>query len=180
MSGPGDRDDDELPEVDDFDPAFDLDLEDEADDEDDELPIPEPPLEEPFPVLDAPEPDGVLPDVEDWLEDEDTDVWRILAEDRTEPSPVPPGERVILPWRVRAAIPALDVELPAILDPTSERSVWTVPEPAPGPHPASARVEVLVRLPGIDVRVEVDVVVGPEPGLRLGRDALAGRILVEG
>ena len=175
---PPPEEDDDLPAVPEepFDAPLDLDLDDETEETDEgEFTLPEVPFDEPPALGEDEEPDGSpLEPLKDAFDEEDTDAWAILREDLTPPAPRPVGDRVVLPWQVRAEIPALGIELPAVLDPTRPGSVWTLPT-----APEEDRLALLLRLPGIELRVEVALEGGAEPGLVLGRDALAGRILVE-
>ena len=123
--------------------------------------------------LSGPEPQD-LPGVpvEDVIVDEETDEWDLLDQDRTIPVP-PPPEQVALPWTTRASIPALQLDLPAVLDPTRPDSEWRV-----ATHPERGTLEVLLRIGPVEARTTLKVVQGEPTGLVLGRDVLAGRILV--
>lgn len=77
-------------------------------------------------------------------------------------------EPLILPWRTRARLPEHDLTLPAILDPTAERTTWF------GGVPGRLRVE----LGEVSVRIDPFVVPAEERSLRIGRDVLSGRIVV--
>ncbi|MBW1878783.1 MAG: hypothetical protein JRJ84_10515 [Deltaproteobacteria bacterium] len=125
--------------------------------------------------LEEPEPEDLpLLDFDDpSLVEEETDEWDLMEHDRTRAHP-PPPEAIVLPWSTRAEIPVLGMDLPAVLDPTRTNSEWVVAKP-----PGRDQVEVLVRVGPVEVRVKLRVRVGEEPGLRLGRDVLSGRILVE-
>jgi hypothetical protein len=79
-------------------------------------------------------------------------------------------EPVILPWYSAARIDGR--ELSAVLDPTRARSTWTVV------GAASATSSVEVQLGGRAFRLDLIVTDGPAEELRLGRDALAGRVWV--
>lgn len=104
---------------------------------------------------------------------QETDEWTVLREDTTAPSNLA-QELTALPWQLRAEIPALQMFLPAVLDPTAARSLWRVTQP-----PSEPRIEVLLRLGSVEVRATLDVVLGEPGGLRIGRDVLGGRILVQ-
>lgn len=173
------RDRDEDLEIDDDEPLdadLDVDLNDEEPDGTEDLDMDDHLLdddEELWVDLDQPEPEGVLDDLgDDLLEDEDTDVWRVLRDDHSEPV-LAPDDAVVLPWSTRAQIPALDIELPAILDPTRPDSEWVVAR-----DPEDDTADVLVRVGTVEARVTLTITVGSEPRLVLGRDMLSGRILV--
>jgi len=110
--------------------------------------------------------------VEMALIDEETDEWDLLEQDHTVPV-MPPPDQVALPWSTRASIPALQLDLPATLDPTRADSEWRV-------HAAPERpvADVLLRVGPVEVRVALKVLVDEPTELVLGRDVLAGRILV--
>lgn len=153
-------------------------LDDLTDDEPDgEVPDLDDPLldddSEAFDDLRDPEPpDLPLTELGELLLDEDTDEWALL-EDDDQPLPPPPPDHVALPWSTRAQIPALQLDLPAILDPTRPDSEWRVAEP-----PERDRIEARVRVGPVEVRVVLKVVQAEPHGLVLGRDVLSGRILV--
>jgi len=179
--GPDDGEDlDFETEEDAFDEDLDLDLADDAPDGDEDFDLEDHLLDDIDVTLEedleGPEPEDLpFPDFEDpaLAEDEETDEWDLMEADRTRPGP-PPSEAVVLPWSTRAEIPALGIDLPAVLDPTRATSEWVVVRP-----PAREEVEVLVRVGPVELRVKLSVRVGDAPGLRLGRDALGGRILVQ-
>ncbi len=97
----------------------------------------------------------------------------LLAEDDAPAAP-PPSHLVALPWRTRAALPALQLDLPATLDPTRPDSEWRVSEP-----PDVTHIETRIRLGGVECRARLHVVRGEPTGLILGRVVLAGRVLVQ-
>lgn len=107
------------------------------------------------------------------LLEEETDEWDLLGED-TAPAAKPPPGLVALPWSTRATILALQLEVPTVLDPTRPDSEWRVAEP-----PERERIEVRVRVGPVEARVSLRVVQAEPHGLVLGRDVLAGRILVQ-
>ena len=100
-----------------------------------------------------------------------------------DPEPLPPeldtdaAEPPVLSWRQTATLPLYGVDVPAILDPTAATSIWIVP-PDALPLDASDHASVDVVIGPFRARVRVEIRVGPEPALRLGRDALAGKLLV--
>lgn len=180
MPRPTRPDDDDTPDdlaFDDLaDPHEDVvdDLTDESPDGDDDLDFGDEWTEEAVvDDLSAPEPADLpgIP-VEELLVDEETDEWDLLSQDRTVPV-APPPEQVALPWSTRASIPALQLDLPAILDPTRPDSEWRVASP-----PERPTIEALLRVGPVEVRTALRVVQGEPAGLVLGRDVLAGRILV--
>lgn len=166
-------------------------------------PLPPPPDDrpgDPLPPLDDDEPDELplLEDVPDdpggdWLPEEpreDVALPDLRAPDDADdgswaPDPEPPApdldadaaEPPVLSWRETARLPLYGVDVPAILDPTAARSVWIVP-PDALPIDATNHATLDVVIGPLRVRVSVEIRVGPEPVLRLGRDALAGRVLV--
>lgn len=81
-------------------------------------------------------------------------------------------ELPIFPWKMAAELLELGLEVTAILDLTAETSTWTCPEPL------DAEVSVTVRLRMLDLPVTLAVTAGPESTVRLGRDAIGGRVLV--
>src|SRR5690606_34777602 len=85
-----------------------------------------------------------------------------------DPEPVDAFEPLVLPWRTRARLPDHDLTVEAVLDPTRERTSWS--GGAPGP--------LRIVLGGAEVVIDPEVTDGA-PLLRVGRDVLAGRILVE-
>lgn len=111
-------------------------------------------------LLDADADDGFL------IEDED-DELSVLVE------PPEPGPGVVLPWETEAVLPDLGITLPVILDPTMEQSFWMVAELG-----SQDRVRTLIQLPGVEVEAVLVVRSGRKAGLRLGRDVLAGRVLI--
>ncbi len=113
-------------------------------------------------LLDADADDGFI--IED--EDEDDELSVLV-----EPPEASPG--VVLPWETEAVLPDLGITLPAILDPTMEQSFWMVAELG-----SQDRVRTLVQLPGVELEAVLVVRSGRKSGLRLGRDVLAGRVLI--
>lgn len=83
-----------------------------------------------------------------------------------EPEPILP---VVLPWRTRAWLPEHGRTVDALLDPTLERTRWSGGEPG----------LLKIVLGEVEALVEVEVVAGAQELLRVGRDVLSGRILVE-
>ncbi len=96
----------------------------------------------------------------DELEGETDDNW--MGEE--------PLESVL--WTTEVRIDGVDSTVPAILDPTLATTTWTRPGAEVGP------AMIALRIGSIHVRVLVAVVDGPDSALRIGRDVLAGRILV--
>jgi hypothetical protein len=81
-------------------------------------------------------------------------------------------EPALLPWRIPAfPLAALGVVLPAVLDPTRTDSAWVRSE-------ASAPVTTTITLGEHEVKVTLVAELGDEEHLRLGRDALAGRVWI--
>ncbi len=82
-----------------------------------------------------------------------------------------PLDPLVLPWRTLAFLPDEGCDLPAILDPTRADSERRGPDAVPS---AALRVQ----LDTLTLAVAVTATPSTEPMLILGRDALAGRILV--
>jgi hypothetical protein len=76
-----------------------------------------------------------------------------------------------LPWRLDVVLLELGRRVPAQLEPTLARTVLETPEPGP-----TAPVTLRIRM--LDVPIELEQVAAPGERLRIGRDVLAGRILV--
>jgi hypothetical protein len=85
----------------------------------------------------------------------------------------PETDLPVLPWSTTASIVDLAPQVPAILDPTRERSEWSTPVP-----PLRGITTATIRVGPLSVRVELLVSNGPESVLRIGRDVLAGRAVV--
>lgn len=115
------------------------------------------------PLLDDPDPLALEPgdDAEGTLDFDEGD-------DPLDAEPVDAFEPVVLPWRTRARLPDHDLTVEAVLDPTRERTRWV------GGAPGRLRIV----LGGLEAQADVEAEDGP-PLLRVGRDVLAGRILVE-
>lgn len=114
------------------------------------------------PPLDAADPLALEPD------DDGGDLPDAFDEVAPDPEPVDAFEPLVLPWRTRARLPDHDLTVEAVLDPTRERTSWS--GGAPGP--------LRIVLGGAEVVIDPEVTDGA-PLLRVGRDVLAGRILVE-
>lgn len=114
------------------------------------------------PPPDLPDPLAFEPD------DENGDLLDLLDDGPTEPESVDALEPLVLPWRTRARLPDHDVGIDAVLDPTRERTTWSGGIPGP----------LRIVLGGAEWVVEPEITDGP-PLLRVGRDVLSGRILVE-
>lgn len=82
-----------------------------------------------------------------------------------------PIDPLVLPWRTLAHLPDRGVDVPAVLDPTRGDSALRGPFPD---GPARVRVQ----LDTVTFEVELARVPAEKPQLILGRDALAGRVLV--
>ena len=137
------------------------DEEDDADDEDDE----DPSLLDQYTLGEEenePE-DFEEPETESW------DLDNLLDDDSIEPT----EDLAVLPWRIEASLPEEGITLPTILDPTASTSRWIIPSP-----PEQRKVLMVVRLKDLEFQVELIVEQGSSAQLRLGRDALAGRVLV--
>ncbi len=93
--------------------------------------------------------------------------------DEAWPDDPPPGELPTLPWSTRAALPELGIDLAAVLDPTRDLSEWVLPSPG------HRRLRTLVIVAGVRGEVELTVREGAEEQLRLGRDWLSGRAVVD-
>jgi len=141
----------------------------------------------------APEPIGELPVDEEHLFGSPEDDWIDLISDEPEATVFPEALRAdvpvalaedeledfatqealpILPWKLEAELLELGVGLPAVLDPTLQRSRWEKP------NPTDATVHVTVRLRMLDIAIELDIVSAPSECLRVGRDILSGRVLI--
>jgi hypothetical protein len=91
-------------------------------------------------------------------------------------APLPPGElddRVRLPWKTTVVVVVRGKTLPAVLDATADTSTWVG-----GPADANGKEQVLW-LDTLTLRVTLAVEPGDEELVRLGRDALGGRVLIE-
>jgi hypothetical protein len=147
-------------------------LEDDATAEGDFAPdpgIPDDPPDAPLALDEPPEPELDL-DAPDDLED---GTWEPDPISEEAPLPLDPTEPVTLGWRETARLPEHGVEVPAILDPTVPTSTWIVPA-----HPPIANLPLVVEIGAFRVRIDVVVREGRTAELRLGRDALAGRVLI--
>lgn len=106
----------------------------------------------------------------------DPSVFEDIGSDLDDADPsdldTPPDAPVVLPWATRARLPDLGLELPARLDPGRDDSVWFAPDHTGG------RRAVTVALGGLRVTVTLTLAHAAEPSLLLGRDVLAGRVLV--
>ncbi len=131
--------------------------------------IPDDPPDDPLSDDAAPEP---LLDL-DAPDDADDASW--VPEDVPPEAELPtdPTDPLTLSWREVARLPEHDVEVPAILDPTVPGSTWTVPV-----HLPVATLDLLVEIGAFQARVHVVIREGRTAELRLGRDALAGKVLV--
>lgn len=85
--------------------------------------------------------------------------------------PPPPAELPVLPWRMQARLPSLNREIEVLLDPTRAHSRWRAPDHEEG------RLRTRLQLGELRLQVELRTCRGAEE-LRLGRDALAGRVAV--
>jgi hypothetical protein len=79
---------------------------------------------------------------------------------------------LVLPWSTEAELPDLGVTVPARLDPSVERTEWYTPSSS------ESAVRLRVRIGSLQVHAEALVRYAEAPRLVLGRDVLAGRILV--
>jgi hypothetical protein len=84
------------------------------------------------------------------------------------------GELVVLPWRMTVTLPAFQQRVSAVLDVTLERSVWTT---AGEPPAEELTTEIVVGPLAVDLKLIVQR--GSQSLLRLGRDFLSGRVLVD-
>lgn len=82
-------------------------------------------------------------------------------------------ERIRLPWRTEVVIVARGRTLPAILDASAEQSSWV------GGAPSEGDAEEILWLGALTLHATLLRVPGDEEHLRLGRDVLAGRVLIE-
>ena len=78
-------------------------------------------------------------------------------------------ELPVLPWKGTATLPEHNVEIAVILDVTAPTSTWIQ---GPG-----GRTRVV--LSGVVLDVDLAAEAGDSPCLRLGRDAISGRLLVK-
>lgn len=132
--------------------------------------VPDDPPDAPLPVDDFAEPelDLLAPD------DAENTTWTPdppAEEDM--PWIVDPTDAILLSWREIARLPDHGVEVPAILDPTVASSTWTVPA-----HVPVRRLDILVEIGAFRAQVDVEVREGRTAELRLGRDALTGKVLI--
>jgi hypothetical protein len=122
-----------------------------------------------------------LPDEEPWVpealpdgpDDADDGSWTPEPEPPSELLDLGTGEPIVLGWREQATLPEHGVTVPAVLDPTRATSEWTVPT-----RPPVAELSVLITIGAFQATVRLSLRDGPEAQLRLGRDALAGRVLI--
>lgn len=95
-----------------------------------------------------------------------------LPEEETDPpvdEPMDDGwdDPVVVSWRTTATVNGHP--MPAVLEPSRERTVWL----------GGVAGRVAIRLEGTDtLDVDVDACPAETPSLRIGRDVLAGRVLV--
>jgi len=179
-SGKKISDDRALPAVPDSDPHDDdydsrADVPDEAEDLDDEFDASDWPDDEPLDEGDE-EPDEA-PDahaLDDLGQDAPDDTPLEIDEAYEEPEDELDGdddgfdEPVVVPWRTSAHLPDHGLELPVVLDVTAEHSRWIG-----GP---SGRTRIT--LAGLELDVDLIGSENPDSSLQLGRDAIAGRLLV--
>ena len=139
-----------------------------------DLDVPDDPFGDWLP--DLPEPQEAPLDL-DPPDDENPDFWLPELDIAEPPLDFDAAEPVILDWSTTAHLPAFMADIPTILDPTLARSIWVIP---PGTRPPNSSPTLMVELViGLfRTTVEVQLEEGEEPGLRLGRDALAGKALV--
>lgn len=144
-------------------------------DEDDDLPLP------PLPALDDAEDDPVVPEGAGLLVDApalaEPEPIPVLTEEEeglvpplpdpvtAEPAPVLP---IVLPWRTRVRVDPGDRVVDAVLDPSRARSCWR----------GEGDVPTRVRIAGLEVPLDPDPAPSEDPPLVLGRDLLAGRVLI--
>lgn len=145
-------------------------LDDLQEPEDDLDPLDDMPDDEPLPdafELEAstPEPPDPFDAIDDLPEDDD-----LVFDDAPEvPEPdLDVDEPAILPWKTHARLPEHAIEVEAVLEPGRAITLWQGGRPGP----------LRVVLGHVDVVVEPEITEGP-PALRVGRDILSGRILVE-
>lgn len=134
-----------------------------------DLGVPDDPPDEPLIADEVPE----LPFDLEAPDDLDDGTWVPDPDVADDPLPSDPSEPLILSWREMARLPEHGVEIAAILDPTVATSSWIVPVHAPAPN-----LSLLVEIGAFSTRIDVAVREGRTPELRLGRDALAGKVLV--
>ena len=77
----------------------------------------------------------------------------------------------MLPWSMEAELLEIGEVLPAVLEPTLATTRWERPG-------SDETLRLTVRLRMVQVTVPIACVDGPEPLLRVGRDVLAGRVLI--
>lgn len=131
---------------------------DPPDDADQDGWIPPAPPPPPLPELDGPD-------------DRDDGSWDLPAAAEPPPVDVGPDEPPVVPWSTQVRWVEAGRDLPAVLDPTCEQSVLTLPDAGP-----TAPLAVTLRLGPLTLAVTVAVCAGSALGLRLGRDALTGRV----
>lgn len=83
------------------------------------------------------------------------------------------GGLPVIPWAGVAHLAALGLDMPCVADPTSPRTVLTLPD-----APDTPRLELEIAFAGWRVVGLVTVERGAAASLRLGRDLLGGRALV--
>lgn len=90
--------------------------------------------------------------------------------------PLPPGElddRVRLPWQTEVMVVVRGKTLPATLDPTTPHSTWFG-----GPVEANGKEQVLW-LDSLTLRVSLAIRPADDEHIVLGREAIAGKVLIE-
>ena len=155
------------PESKDEDPFADIDLDDETDED------------VPLEFADGDAPEEPLLDADDEGEEEDIDLPAFAIPSPETPLFLPSDEVPRTPstptlnWQTEVVLLDHGLTLPAVLDPTAERTSWSVPTP-----PSRPDVPLRMRLGGQEVSVVVEIVPAPTSEVRIGRDILAGRFLV--
>lgn len=133
----------------------------------DDVPLPVVSDELPAPLdFDAPpsEPEPALPVVSE------ADPSPLDELDGLDTSEIPLSPEVI-DWSTTTTLPDLGLRLPAILDPTAERTVWFTPRDAPP-------TRVLVRVGRVELRMTLQIESSDRESIRFGRDFLADRVWV--
>ena len=90
--------------------------------------------------------------------------------------PLPTGElddRVRIPWQTEVVVVVRGKTLPAVLDPTAECSTWVN-----GPIDVNGKEQV-IWLDRLTLRITLLTAPGDEEHVRLGRDAIGGKVLIE-
>jgi len=164
-----------IPDDDDLDPAFDI--EDDGDELLEDFDQRDWPDDEPLTIDEADNDDlQVAPTEEIDFDDIDDEASEYDPTEDHVFSNVEPveddeldDEMAIVPWKSTANLPEHGAQITVILDVTSQKSAWVG-----GPGGATK-----IELAGLTLDVDLLAEEGPTAWIRLGRDAISGRLLVQ-